>query len=284
MINLHLTTMKEKIILLFLLATVLFGQTDSSVYHPIDIYVIDSYISPEPPYMFTLSFFTSDSCFSKLIVDNKKEYVVSEKLEVNHKIDVRIDDFVNKRIINYRIIIKDKFNNEYTSQDYELEVPQNLISNYKRDTGLLQICCFGGVIFGLPSPTYVSKNNKNYFSLSKEIPLFSFFTRSYNYPFGYIGIEYSHIFNADKKNFLRTGYKQIIQLNFIKYFSIGINHFTDFKGYNGISPELSFGLFNIQNVFTFYLRYRYNFQPNIGGTDFHEVSFGLYSNFFSINI
>ncbi|MCX7797248.1 MAG: hypothetical protein N2249_01315 [Melioribacter sp.] len=276
--------MGNKIILLLCLFTAtLFSQQDSTNLKQVEIYVIDSFISPEPPYIFTVSFFTSDSCTSRLIIDNKMEYDVSKKLDMSHKAEINISDLFNKKSINYRIIVKDKFNNEYLSQEYELEIPQNLVNNYKKNYGLLQICCISGVIFGIPSPNFVLKNNKSYFSLSKEIPLFSFFLRSYNYPFGYIGLEYSHIFNAEKKNFLRIGYKQIIQLNLIKYASFGVNHFTDLKGYNGISPEISLGLFNIQNVFTFYVRYRYNFQLKLRESDFHEISAGLYSNFFSIN-
>ncbi len=273
---------------LCLLITILFSnficaQTDSIKSSLIDIYIIDSYITPEEPYKFVLSFYTSDSCKSKIVIDNKELSVASDFVN-NHKIEIDLKGIVNnKNTIKYKVVVIDKNNAQNESQYYEVEVPQNILLTYKKDTGLLQVCCFGGVFFGLPSPTLVLQNNKRYLSITKEIPLFSFYSRSYNYPFGYIGIEYAHIFDYDKQNFFRFGYKQIVQLNFIKYISIGINHFTDFKGYNGLSPELSMGLFQIQNVFTVYIRYRYNFQTVRKGTDFHEVSIGLYSNFYSIN-
>ena len=279
-------TMKLKniFILLVSVSSLISAQIDSAQIGNIDIFVIDSYITPEPPYKFTLSFYTSDSCTSKIIFDNKKEFIVSDKLDENHRIEIDLDGIINKKnLIQYKILVYDKNNVESISQLYEIESPQNIIFAYKKNVNLFQVCCFGGIIFGLPSPTYISKNNKDYFGLTKEIPVFSFYKGSYNYPFGYFGAEYAHIFNADKKNYLRVGYKQIIQLSFIKYISAGLNYFTDFKGYNGISPELSLGLFQIQNVFTAFLRYRYNFQPDRGETDFHEVSVGLYSNFFSIN-
>jgi len=278
--------MRHKIILffVFLALSSITAQIDSISSGNIDIFVIDSYITPEPPYKFTLSFYTSDSCTSKIIFDNKKEFVVSEKLNENHKIEIELNGIIsNKNSIQYRILVYDKNNVESKSQLYDLEVPQNIIYAYKKNVNLFQVCCFGGIIFGLPSPTYISKNNKNYFGLTKEIPVFSFYKGSFNYPFGYIGLEYAYVFNTDRKNFLRAGYKQIIQISFIKYISAGLNYFTDLKGYNGVSPELSLGLFQIQNVFTAFIRYRYNFQPDRGGTDFHEISVGLYSNFFSIN-
>lgn len=280
-IKMHL---KKILLFLTLLMNITFAQIDSVATGNIEIFIIDSYISPEPPYKLTLSFFTSDSCTSKVIFSDGKEFIVSNQLAENHKIEIDLDGLkIDKKFIHYRIIVKDKSGEESKSQLYEVEIPQNMIATQKRDVGLLQICCFGGIIFGLPSPTFVSKSNEQYFSLTKEIPIFSFYKGGYNYPFGYIGVEYAHIFNAEKKNFFRTGYKQMFQLNFIKYISIGLSHFTDFKGYNGISSELSLGLLQIQNVFTLFLRYRYNFEPNISGTDFHEASVGLYSNFFSIN-
>lgn len=275
----------NKIILfLILLSSISFAQLDSAAVGNIEIFLIDSYISPEPPYKFNLSFFTSDSCTSKVVLSEGKEFIVSNKLDDNHKIEIDLNGLItDKKFIHYKIIVKDRNGEESQSQLYDVEIPQNMIAMQKRDVGLLQVCCFGGIIFGLPSPTFVAKSNKHYFSLTKEIPLFSFYSGGYNYPFGYIGVEYAYVFNADKKNFLRTGYKQIFQMNFIRYISLGVSHFTDFKGYNGISSEFSFGLFQIQNVFTLFVRYRYNFQPNKSGTDFHEASVGLYSNFFSIN-
>jgi hypothetical protein len=119
--------------------------------------------------------------------------------------------------------------------------------------------------------------------LAKEIPVFSIYGEGYNYPTGYIGVEYAYIFNAPYKHFLRLGYKHIFQLNFLEYFSAGLNGYTDFLGFNGISPEVSIGFFKIYNAFTVFGRYRYNFKPSDVNEDFYEISIGLYSNFFSFN-
>ncbi len=275
--------MKFLIFLIFFLSTgILYSQIETEDAGSIEIFVIDSYITPETPHKFVLSFFTSDSCKSMIVINSDK-YKVSEKYTDNHKFELILDKKSGQNKFTYQLIVNDFNGNESTSQVYEVEIPQEMILAGEKDLDLLQVCCFGGVIFGLPSPTLVLVGDKSYFGLSKEIPIFSFYSTGYNYPVGYIGAEYSYIFNHDKKNFLRFGYKHLFQLEFIEYISGGLNYFTDFKGYNGISPEFSFGLFQIQNVFTLFLRYRYNLQTIKGGEDFHEFSVGLYSNFFSIN-
>ncbi len=261
-----------------------YAQVDSLASGNIEIYLIDSYITPETPHKLVVSFFTSDICTSIIKIMDHSEFQVEKEFTDNHKIEIDVNSFADKsKAIRYKIYVYDSNNGESQSQLYEVEIPQNLIIESDRDLGMLQVCCFGGIIFGLPSPTVVYMNGNNYFSLTKEIPLFSFYSSGYNYPWGYFGVEYAHIFNADKKNFIRTGYKHIIQTGLIEYISPGINFFSDFKGYNGISMELTFGLFKVQNAFTFFARYRNNFQPKSRRFDFDEISIGLYSNFFSLN-
>jgi hypothetical protein len=84
------------------------------------------------------------------------------------------------------------------------------------------------------------------------------------------------------RNYFRIGYKHLIDIPGIEYVSPGINGFTNFQGFNGISPEVSLGLFKILNTFTLYTRYRYNAKPGDSGSGFHEISIGLYSGFFAI--
>ena len=50
----------------------LYAQTDS-----IEINIIDNYVTPETPHNFILSFFTNEKTKSKIIIDNKYEYIVS---------------------------------------------------------------------------------------------------------------------------------------------------------------------------------------------------------------
>ncbi|MCX6171035.1 MAG: hypothetical protein NTX65_17000 [Ignavibacteriales bacterium] len=246
--------------------------------------MIDSYITPETPNKFVLSFFTSDSCTSKLTINHTNTMDVSKTLSENHKIELELGKLkIGSREINYQINVFDRNGKETSSDQLIVRLPEGLVITREQNPGLFSIC-LGGIVFAIPSPTYVNAKDGNYWSLSKEIPLINFYSIGYNYPSGYLSLEYSHLPKAERKNFLRFGYKQIIQIPLIKYVSPGLSAFTDFKGYSGVGAEISFGLFQIQNVFTFYTRYRYNFQLIEGGRDFHEISAGLYSNFFTLNL
>jgi hypothetical protein len=172
---------------------------------------------------------------------------------------------------------------EFTSEIYELVLPQGYELKAAKERDLFTVCCLGSVVFLLPSPTYLSLDGEHYFGLSKEVPIISFLKTGYQYPLGYISLEYQYVFNAPVKNFLRAGYKYMFQFEGIEYISPGINLFTNFEGYNGFSPELSIGLFRVYEVFTLYTKYRYNFQPSNSARDIHEISLGLYSNIFSFN-
>jgi len=273
-----------KILLVIFISIPLAAQTDSLKSSGIEISVIDSYITPELPHKFILSFSTSDSSTSFLVFPNGNRIPVSLKLSEDHKIGIELNKLkVDSSMIKYRVAAIGSRGKETLSEIYTVRIPEGLKISDEMDTGLLSIC-LGGIIYAIPSPSYVLFKNEHYWSISKEIPLFSFYPKGYNYPAGYISAEYSYISGAERKNFLRAGYKQIIQIPSIEYLSPGIGYFTDFKGYNGFSPEISLGLFQFSNVFTFYARYRYNFQIKTDGTDFHEFSIGLYAHFFSLNL
>ena len=279
--------MRNAIIFLavILFANIISAQTDSSKVPATDIMIVDSYITPETPNKFVLSFFTSDSCVSKIVVLGKTSYDVSKKFEENHKFEIELSKLnIDTTGFLYQIVVKNKNGVETKSDITDVAIPKGVVITPEEQPSIFMMCCLGGVIFGLPSPAYVFTGSEHHWAISKEIPLFSFYSVGYNYPMGYLGIEYTYVFESQKKNFFRVGYKHIFQVPEIKYVSPGIDGFTDFKGYNGMSLELSVGLFQIQNVFTFYTRYRYNFQLVSGGTDFNEFSIGLYSNFFSLNL
>jgi hypothetical protein len=152
----------------------------------------------------------------------------------------------------------------------------------KQDNNFLLLCLLGGTVFILPYPVYAYWNGTPYFSLTKEIPLVFLRGGSFSYPLGYFSLEYSYIFNAPVRNFLRVGYKHIFEVPGIEFISPGINVVTNFKGFNGISPEVSIGWFRIFNTFTLYSRFRYNIKPGNTKNEFKEISLGLYSGFFAI--
>lgn len=260
------------------------AQEKNAGENQIEIFIIDSYVTPEKPHMFVLSFFTTDSCRSKVKLEDRYEFDVSKEFTDNHKISIDLTKLkIDSAKIKYTISAFGRDGSVSRSQIYEVGLPEGITISPENDPGLLLIC-LGGVVFGLPSPAYVNADGKEYLGLSKEIPLFSFYKGGYNYPFGYVSLEYSHILKAERKNFLRVGYKQIIQTPLIEFVSPGADYFTDFRGFNGLSAEISAGLFKIGSVFTLYARYRYNFQPSENKNTFYELSIGLYSSFFSLNL
>jgi hypothetical protein len=250
-------------------------QTDS-----IEVYIIENFITPEPPHTFKLTFFTSSDCKSKLIIDGKYSYDVSTVLAGTHEADIDITKMnLQGELIPFVIIVEDSLGNKYQSEQYDFELPKEI--KMESESNFLLLCLFGGTVFMVPAPVYVKAKDKDYFSLTKEIPMFFIRSRGYQYPTGYFSAEYSHIFNAQVKNYFRLGYKHIIEIPWIEYISPGFNGFTNFKGFNGISPEVSLGLFRIANTFTFYTRYRFNAKPSEAGSEFHEFNIGLYSGFFA---
>ncbi len=270
------------VVMLFIFFSVTIkAQENNTAADSIDITVLDSYVTPEVPHTFMLSFFTSEKCKSKVLIDNKYNYTVSNKFTENHntKIDLSKLNFKTKSV-PFVIIVQDSLGHISRGDVNEFEMPGEL--KIKDESNFLLFCLFGGMVFALPDPVYVYQNGSNYFSLTKEIPLISIRSSSFSYPFGYFSAEYSHIFNAPYKNFFRLGYKQLIVIPALQYISPGIDWFTNFDGFNGAGVELSVGWFKILNTFTVYTRYRFNFKPGDSKNNFNEISIGLYSSFFSV--
>lgn len=266
------------LILMFLMPADISAQDEQD---SIEVNLIDSYITPETPHKFIISFFTNEKASSKIIIDDKDEFIISDSLAKDHKAEIDVSGLqFTKTNIPFFIVVEDSAGNTFYSERYEVDLPFE--TEVKGGSNFLTVCLFGGIIFGLPSPAYVNMQHDNYFSLTKEIPLVFLKTTGLGYPIGYFSAEYSHIFEAPVKNFFRIGYKHIIDIPGIEYISPGINGFTNFTGFNGISPELSIGWFKIYNLFTLYTRYRYNAKPGQAGSEFHEISLGLYSGFFAI--
>jgi hypothetical protein len=272
--------MKLKALYLFIpiifLSEIIFSQTDS-----IEVYLIDAYCPREIPYTFKLSFFTSDICKSKVILEDEYEFVVSEDFVDMHKADIDINELpFDDKYVNFYIITETETGEIFKSESFDFDLPFE--PQLKEGSNLFTLCLFGSAIFLLPYPGYVYDGESSYFSLTKEIPFISFRSRSLNYPSGYLSLEYSYIFNADDPSYVRFGYKRMFELPHIEYLSPGISLYTNFNLNQGVSPELSIGLFTIKDTFTFYTRYRYNFALHTSGTNFQEIYIGLYSGFFSI--
>ena len=251
------------------------SETDS-----IEVYLIDGYVKPEPPLKVVLSFFTSDIAKSVVVIDGRYSSPVSDEFTDMHKAEINLTDLnFNEKMVPFVIITENESGKTFTSETFDFDLPFE--PEIKGGSDFVQLCLFGAAIFLLPYPNYVIQNGQGSFSLTKEIPLVSFRSSNLNYPAGFLSLEYSYIFDAAERNYLRAGYKKIYELPHLKYLSPGVTLYTNFLGNNGIGLELSAGLFTIVDTFTFYARYRYNIKPGDSSSNFHEMSLGLYSGFFS---
>ena len=276
----------KKILFLLIFFIVLFNdcfassltvESDST-----EIYLLDSYIAPEKPTIFNVSFITSNSAKSKLYIDNKYEFTITDTLADNHKAKIDLAGYeFSKKTVPFYIIAEDSTGEKFKSDIFDLDFPKQI--KMQKESNFLLFGVFFAMQLLVPTPGYVHTNNANYFELTKEIPLLSFRSSNINYPSGYVAIEFSHIYNADASNFFRVGYKHFFMTPIVKYISPGIDLFTNFDGYNGYSLEVSFGMFDLLKTFTIYSRYRFNSQPSYSDRNFQEISVGLFSNYFSFH-
>ena len=258
----------------------IFSQ-DNSVSDSVEVYLIDNYITPEKPPVLIVSFFTNIPAKSKIIINDQYEFLVSKEITENHKDSIDISNLkIKSKQIHFVIQVEDSLRRKYSSEIYEVDLPREV--EMKGESNFLLLCLLGGTVFVLPSPVYVSWGGNSYFSLNKEVPLVFIRSSGISYPTGYFSVEYSYIYHAPVRNFLRIGYKHLIEVPGIEYVSPGFNGFTNLRGFNGISPELSIGWLKILDTFTLYTRFRYNFQPGGRNSEFSEISIGLYSGFFAI--
>ncbi len=263
----------------FLFVSILSAQSDD-----FEFFVVDSYVSVEKPYTFHLMFFTSNESKTKIIIADKYEYEISPDLKEEHKIEIDISKLrFDSVYIPYKLIATDAEGKTYESEINEFELPEMIEIPKGTSSNIFTTVCFGSIFFLTPSPGMLFDGNRNLFTLSKELPLISFYDIGYNYPTGYFDVEYSFTIGSNTNDYFRIGYKHLFQPGVIEFIATGINYTTDFEGFDGISPELSFGLFNIYESFTLYARYRYNIKLGNSENNFHEINLGFYSNFFSIN-
>lgn len=276
--------MKKILLLLFVIlfikqnfAVTVVVESDSA-----EIYLLDSYIAPEKPTIFHLSFVTSEPCKSTLYLDDKYEYVISDTLTDSHGKEIDLSGHkYSASSVPFYIIAIDSAGKKSKSDIFELDFPKKI--KMKNESNFLLLGVFFAAQFIVPTPAYVRTNGVSYFELTKDIPLLSFRSSNIDYPSGYFGIEYSHIFNADESNFFRIGYKHFFEPPLFKYISPGVDLFTNFSGFTGYSLEVSVGMFDLLNTFTVYTRYRFNSQPSYPERNFHEISIGVFSNYFSFH-
>lgn len=249
-----------------------------------EIFLIDNYVDTEGEPVFKLSFFTDVNCKSKIILDNKHDIQISENPVMEHKAEINISEYdFSEDIVEFTIYLN--FDDEYIkAETYELELTYEFEELRSRSQNIFTMCCIGGAFFGMPYPTYLRMDGKDYFSITKEFAVLTVSGESFNYPAGYLSLEYAHALKAPVQNVVRIGYKQIWEIPHLEFVSPGISIFTDFNGTDGLGTEFTLGLFKLSSVFTVYTRYRYNFKFKDAAVNFSEITLGLYSSFFSINL
>jgi len=271
---------KKVLLLIFSIFTICFAQDEIT---EIDIFVIDSYVTPEKPHKVMLTFFTSESVKAKIKFDGNDELVVSTQYLEEHKFEILLSKLnYDSTSIPFKIEVENKKGNQATSEVFDLYLPGVYNFEIKNNSNFLDLC-LGGILYLFPSPTFTNVNSRLSYSLTKELPVISFYGSGYNFPTSYISLEYSYLFDIENRNYLRVGYKYIFQTKIIKYVSPGINLTTNFNEFNGISPEISFGLFKFYETFTLYTRFRYNYNMNDSRDDFVELSIGLFTSSLSLN-
>ena len=252
---------------------------------PIEVYIIDAYVTPETPHTFKLSFFTSEPVNAVVTIDNQYTHTVSDELTEDHAADVDFSEYkFSSKFISYNIEMVNSLGEKTVSEDFELILPYEEFIETKEGEDPISTILFGLFLYFLPAPSFIVDGDDFTFSLTKEFPLITFYSSGYTNPSGNISIEYTHVYDSNVKNYFRMGYKHFIPIDYIEYISPGVTGFTNFNGFNGVGAELSIGLFNIYDVFTVYGRYRYNFDPTETELNFNEISIGLYSHFFTIDL
>ncbi|MBI2417872.1 MAG: hypothetical protein HYV28_08215 [Ignavibacteriales bacterium] len=251
----------------------------------IEIYLIESFIPVEAKTAFHLGFYTSEACKAKIIIAGKYEFVVSDTLTENHKAIIDIAKLPKDTLsLPFVLLVENAEGLVTTSEQYEVQIPEKdekLLS--QSGGGELSGCLYGAVIYAVPAVDYIFYKGKSSWGISKELPIISYYYSGYNFPTHYVSAEYSYIHNTLNKNHMRAGWKYLIDMNIGEFIVLGLNGVTDFRGYNGLSPELSWGLLSFNDVFTLYARYRYTTNFSETHRDHHTVSIGLYSWFFSVH-
>ncbi len=192
----------KKISLLLLLFYFTGFAQDETTEDSTEVYIIDSFVPPDNPNVFNLSFFTSKPAKSKIIFDDQPEMIISDTLAEEHKLTLDLTKIhFSSKIVPYVIFVEDSAGNLSRSEKFEFEQQEEV--KIQSESNFLLLCLFGGTVFLLPNPAMVITKDENYFSLTKEIALVTF-RGSFRYPAGYISAEYSHIFKAPKSEFSKN--------------------------------------------------------------------------------
>lgn len=257
-----------------------------------ELYLIDNYLRSNEPSKLVISWMTNVEAKSKVNIPSLGTFTASDTL--TDKIFLVID--VSKLLdtpgdYDFSILSELEDGTEIQSEKFIFTVPnqeiQPLDTKRSEFSYYFYTCCVGGSLWLVPSLGLSMNDKTSKFTISKEMPLLSFGSSSAfkNYPYSYVFTGYTHTLKGDAQNIFRYGYRQLFELKkIINYLSIGLSGFTNFKGANGISPEVSFSFLRILSTFDLYFLYRFDKELKNGNYSSHQIQLGLYTSSFSLNV
>jgi hypothetical protein len=257
-----------------------------------ELYLIDNYVRTNEPSKLVLSWMTNLKAKSQVNISSLGTFTASDTLTDKIFLVLDVSKLLDKPgDYDFYILSELEDNTQIQSEKFILTIPyqeiQLLAAKQSEFSSYFYTCCLGGSFWLLPSFGVQFSNSAKNFTISKEIPLISFGSKSVfkNYPYSYIFAGYTYTLKGEVQNIFRYGYRQLFELQaFLNYFSIGLSGFTNFRSVNGISPEFSFSFLKVLSTFDLYLLYRYDNELLHGKYKSHHIHLGLFTSSFSLNI
>ena len=184
---------KSILLILLLSVSLSFAQDEIS---EIDIFVIDSYVTPDEPHKVMLTFFTSENVKANILFNGNDEIEVTSEYLEEHKFEMLLSKLnYDSTSIPYTIIVENNSGVKSTSDEFDLYLPDEYNLEIKNNSNFIDLC-LGGILYLIPSPTVLNyyPSMLNY-ALTKELPIISFYGGGYNFPNSYISLEYSYLFD-----------------------------------------------------------------------------------------
>lgn len=254
-------------------------ETDS-----VEVILIEAYVTQDDPDHLILSFFTSEPVRSSLRFSKGEMMDVNSNFVDNHKVKLNISGVrTDTTYLEFIVLVEREDGAGNSSEVFEVELPKREIIRLAQESGALTGCLIGGMVYMIPGVIHYYGSGNSYFGIDKELPVISYFRGGYNYPVGYLALEYIHLPKAVTKNQVAITANGILEFKPVEYLSGGIGYTTDFRKSNSLTIDVSVGLFRILNVFTFYVENRFGYYPS-SKTGYTQQSIGLFSSFFSIQL
>ncbi|OQY74792.1 MAG: hypothetical protein B6D45_06370 [Ignavibacteriales bacterium UTCHB3] len=274
------------------------------------VYVIESYVKEDgaKPEIIVY-FFTSEPVKATIVFNDSQKFTVSDTLADSFRFSIELTA-VKSTSQNLKCVIytENAGGVKSSSDEFDIVLPYEPQMEGTA-LGYLADCTLGGITFLVPSIGITRFKGETHFTLFKELPLIVFQNEISDLPWMAFSIEYAHIPKISwfkyhdeplpgsnssgnnsnlkepsetLKNRFFAGFKFPFEVPYIKYIAPGVSFTTNFLGANGISPEVSFGFFDIFRVINFNLKARYNWYPSSGNLNNIEFNIGLTSYFLTI--